>query len=67
MNRSEAKATLRWLNSNPPLQELMDRYPGEWEEAGRKLVVALENSRALITEEAATKARVGPGALDPAH
>ena len=36
MNRSEAKATLRWLNGNPPLQELMDRYPSEWEEAGSK-------------------------------
>ena len=57
MNRSEAKATLRWLNSNPPLQELMDRYPGEWEEAGKELVAALENSRALTTEEAAAKAR----------
>ena len=57
MNRSEAKATLRWLNSNPPLQELMDRYPGEWEEAGGKLVAALENSGALTTDEAATKAR----------
>jgi len=57
MNRSEAKATLRWLNSNPPLQELMDRYPDEWEEAGGKLVAALENSGVLTTDEAATKAR----------
>jgi len=57
MNQSEAKTTLRWLNSNPPLQELMDRYPVEWEEAGGKLVAALENSRALTSEEAATKAR----------
>ena len=57
MNRSEAKATLRWLNSNPPLQELIDRYPGEWEEAGGKLVAALEKSRALTTDEAALKAR----------
>jgi hypothetical protein len=57
MNQSEAKTILRWLNSNPPLQELMDRYPGEWEEAGAKLVAALENSRALTTDEAATKAR----------
>jgi hypothetical protein len=57
MNRSEAKATLRWLNSNPPLQELMDRYPHEWEDAGRKLVAALENAKALTTEEAATTAR----------
>jgi hypothetical protein len=37
----------------------MDRYPGEWEEAGGKLVAALENSRALTTDEAATKARSG--------
>jgi hypothetical protein len=57
MNRSEAKATLRWLNNNPPLQELMDRYPMEWEEAGGKLVAALENSGALTSDEAATKAR----------
>lgn len=57
MNRSEAKAAFRWLNGNPPLQELMDRYPGEWEEAGRRLVAALENSSALTTDEAATKAR----------
>jgi hypothetical protein len=57
MKHSEAKATLRWLNSNPPLQELMDRYPGEWEEAGRKLVAALEGSKALTTDEAAAKAR----------
>ncbi len=67
MKHSEAKASLRWLNSNPPLQELMDRYPGEWEEAGRKLVAALENSKALTTEEAATNSPVGPGSLDPAH
>jgi hypothetical protein len=57
MNQSEVKATLRWLNSNPSLQELMDRYPGEWEEAGGKLVAALENSGALTSDEAATKAR----------
>jgi hypothetical protein len=57
MNRSEAKATLRWLNSNPPLQELMDRYPGEWEETGKELVAALEDSKALTTDEAAAKAR----------
>jgi len=57
MNRSEAKATLRWLNSDPSLQQLMDRYPVEWEEAGAKLVDALENSGALTTDEAATKAR----------
>jgi len=57
MNRSEAKATLRWLNNNPPLQELMDRYPMEWEEAGGKLVAALENYGALTSDEAATKAR----------
>jgi hypothetical protein len=57
MNRTEAKAVLKWLAGNPPLQELMDRYPGEWEEAGGKLVAALENSRALTTDEAATKAR----------
>jgi len=57
MNRSEAKATFRRLNSNPPLQGLMDRFPAEWEEAGGKRVAALENSRALTTDEAATKAR----------
>jgi hypothetical protein len=57
MNQSEAKATLRWLNSNPPLQELMDRYPRDWEEAGKTLVAALENAGALTTDEAATKAR----------
>ncbi len=57
MKHSEAKATLRWLNSNPPLQELMDRHPGEWEEAGARLVAALKNAKALTTEEAATTAR----------
>jgi hypothetical protein len=57
MIRSEAKAVLKWLNSHPPLQELMDRYPAEWEEAGKKLVAALENSRALTTDEAARRAR----------
>ena len=67
MNRSEAKATLRWLNGNPSLQELMDRYPGEWEEAGGRLVAALEKSRALTTDEAATKARSDLETLDPAH
>ncbi len=57
MNRSEAKATFRWLNGNPPLQELMDRYPLEWEEAGGKLLASLENSGALTSDEAAAKAR----------
>jgi hypothetical protein len=57
MNRTEAKAVLKWLAGQPPLQELMDRYPGEWEEAGGKLVAALENSGALTTDDAATKAR----------
>jgi hypothetical protein len=57
MNRSEAKAVLKWLAGHPSLQELMDRYPGEWEEAGKKLVAALEDSKTLTTDEAATRVR----------
>jgi hypothetical protein len=57
MNRSDAKAVLKWLTGHPPLQELLDRYPDEWEEAGGKLVAALENAGALTTDEAAASAR----------
>lgn len=34
-----------WVRRNPSLQEMMDRYPLIWEEAGRELILALEHGK----------------------
>jgi hypothetical protein len=48
---------LEWLRKNPGLQEMMDRYPSLWEEAGRTLVEALEQRDARRLGELATRAK----------
>lgn len=42
---SGPKDELGWLNTNPPLHELMERHPAEWDHVGTKLVSSLEGGR----------------------
>ncbi len=51
------KSVLQWLDGNPPLHELMERYPSEWELVGRELVSAMEDGRAETLNEFARRAR----------
>jgi hypothetical protein len=41
--RCSPRDELRWLNRGPRLNELMERYPEVWEDAGGELVSALED------------------------
>ena len=55
--KSALKEELKWLNSNPPLHELMARYPDQWKEVGQELLPALETGRADKLSECAAKAK----------
>jgi hypothetical protein len=52
------KDELKWLNSNPPLHELMEHFPDEWKEVGRELISVLEDGRAEKLGEVSVKARL---------
>jgi hypothetical protein len=56
--RTLPKDELKWLDTHPPLQELMERYPAEWKEVGRELISALEDGRTQTLNECAVKARL---------
>jgi len=51
------REALHWLDSNPRLHELMERYPEVWSDAGAELVAALEDGRAQKLNELAGRAR----------
>ena len=51
------KNEVTWLTTNPPLQELMERYPDEWERVGCELVSLIEEGNAGKLNEIAQKAR----------
>jgi hypothetical protein len=51
------KEDLTFLNGSPSLDELMLRFPAEWEAAGRELVAAMEDGRAEILVELSRKAK----------
>jgi len=55
--KSVLKEELRWLGTNPPLHELMGRYPDQWKEVGRELLSVLEDGRAEKLNECAAKAK----------
>ena len=57
MGRRSSKVELNWLNGNPSLDELMERYPAEWEITGRDLVSILEDGRAQKLSDYALKAK----------
>lgn len=44
-SNSWPKEELAWLKANPPLHELMERHPEDWDQVGLKLVASLENGR----------------------
>ena len=51
------KNEVRWLTKNPPLHELMERYPDEWEKVGAGLVSLIGEGNAEKLNEFAQKAR----------
>jgi hypothetical protein len=57
MPRPLPKDKLNWLNSRPSLDQLMERYPAEWEMTGRELVSAMEDGRAERLSDYARKAK----------
>jgi 2-polyprenyl-3-methyl-5-hydroxy-6-metoxy-1,4-benzoquinol methylase len=48
---------VRWLSANPPLHELMERYPDEWQKVGGELVSLIKEGNAEKLNEFAQKAR----------
>ncbi len=54
---SSLRAEFRWLEANPPLHELMERHPAEWEQVGPKLVSSLENGGVQILKGFAIEAK----------
>jgi hypothetical protein len=48
---------LNWLNGNPRLDELVERYPAAWEDASRELVFAAKTGRTQKLNEYAAKAK----------
>ena len=54
---SSLKEEFLWLNANPPLYELMERHPIEWEQVGQKLVSSLEGGGVQMLKGFATEAK----------
>ncbi len=52
-----AKNELSWLRTQPPLHELMERYPEEWEEVGRELISVLGEGTAEKLNACVQRAR----------
>ena len=55
--QSGLKEEFFWLNANPPLHELMERYPIEWQQVGPKLVASLEGGGVHMLKGFATEAK----------
>jgi hypothetical protein len=53
-----------WLSRGPQLQELMDRYPALWEEAGCELVSLMEDGRTQRLGEFAGRTRAAAQVWD---
>ena len=51
------KKEFLWLNGNPPLHELMERHPSEWEQVGPKLVSSLEGGGVQMLKGFAIEAK----------
>jgi hypothetical protein len=47
--------TLRWLDTDPPLDRLMERYPALWQEVGPELLAALEDGQSQRLSEFAAR------------
>ena len=48
---------LKWLNDNPRLEELVERYPSLWEDASRELVNGAESGRTQVLNQSALRAK----------
>lgn len=49
---------LQWLNSNPGMGELIQRYPKMWEEASQEIISATQTGHAKHVQECAYKAKL---------
>lgn len=54
---SRPNEEVAWLNTNPHLHELMERYPTEWDHVGPKLVSSLENGQAQTLNDFVIEAK----------
>ena len=57
MGRESPRDALNWLKGNPPLSELMERYPAIWETAGRELVSVMEGGDVQALSEYARRTK----------
>jgi len=57
MLKSSPKDELKWICREASLNELMERYPAEWQITGPELVSALEDGRVQTLEEFTARAR----------
>jgi hypothetical protein len=57
MSRQSPREQLDWLNGDPPLYDLMERYPADWEIVGRELLSTLRDGRAQTLSVYARKAK----------
>lgn len=55
--KSAILSELHWLEHRGGLQELIERYPAEWEEVGRELVQALKDGRVDRLNDLAVQAK----------
>ncbi len=56
-NPNSPRTDLSWLNGNPQLHELMQRYPSHWEAVGREFLSVLERGIAQQISDYAVSAR----------
>lgn len=57
MPNRAASEEIDWLNTNPRLEELIERYPAIWETAGKEIIEAGQTGRSQRLNEAAIKAK----------
>jgi hypothetical protein len=57
MTRRSTENELAWLNGDPSLHDLMERYPAEWQVAGRELAAAIEDGSAQNLNDFSLKAK----------
>ncbi len=57
MGRQSLREQLDFINGDPPLYDLMEHYPGDWEVVGRELLSALRDGKAQTLSAYARKAK----------
>jgi hypothetical protein len=58
MAKRSTKNELAWLRGDPSLHDLMERYPAEWQVAGRELAAVMEDGRTQKLNEYSFKAKI---------